>query len=199
MFAVFGLLFGLGFLSMGFQLVGTRLLAPYYGSSLMVWAVVISTFLGAFSVGSILGGVLARGLEWGRGKILGVIWVLLTGSLLLTAWAGRWWLGWVESRVEAILPGLILSCLGLFFVPVCSMAALTPLCIESLGRAGEKKPGLSPGLGSGLVYGVNTLGNICGVMLTAFWLIPQLPLSWLLWGWCLSAALLCFGLMRRLT
>jgi len=49
-----------GFISMGFQLVGSRLLYPYFGSSVIVWAFLISTFLAAFSIGSIMGGLLTR-------------------------------------------------------------------------------------------------------------------------------------------
>ena len=49
-----------GFISMGFQWVGSRLLYPYFGSSVIVWAFLISTFLAAFSIGSIMGGLLTR-------------------------------------------------------------------------------------------------------------------------------------------
>ncbi len=46
----------LGILSMGFQLLASRLLNPHFGSSIIVWAWLISTFLLAFSLGSMLGG-----------------------------------------------------------------------------------------------------------------------------------------------
>src|SRR5476651_469835 len=49
-----------GFLSMGFQLVATRLLAPFFGSTLFVWSFVISTFLAAFSIGAIVGGLFSQ-------------------------------------------------------------------------------------------------------------------------------------------
>ena len=45
----------LGILSMGFQLLASRLLSPHFGSSIIVWAWLISTFLAAFSLGSMLG------------------------------------------------------------------------------------------------------------------------------------------------
>jgi predicted membrane-bound spermidine synthase len=46
----------LGVLSMGFQFAASRLLNPHFGSSIIVWAWLISTFLAAFSIGSMLGG-----------------------------------------------------------------------------------------------------------------------------------------------
>ena len=48
----------------------------------------------------------------------------------------------------------------------------------------------APGKASGLVYGVSTLGNIAGVMLTTFKLIPSFPVSTLLYVW-LGVAVLC--------
>jgi hypothetical protein len=47
--------------------------------------------------------------------------------------------------------------------------------------------GTPPGKASGLIYGVSTLGNIAGVMLTAFVLIPHLPVSTLLYLWLVVA------------
>jgi hypothetical protein len=43
--------------------------------------------------------------------------------------------------------------------------------------------GTPPGKASGVVYGVSTLGNIAGVMLTAFALIPNFRVSTLLYLW----------------
>ena len=44
----------LGVLSMGFQMLASRLLSPHYGSTIVEWVWLISTFLAAFSTGSIL-------------------------------------------------------------------------------------------------------------------------------------------------
>jgi hypothetical protein len=58
------------------------------------------------------------------------------------------------------------------------LSSFGPQCVQFL--AGRGTP---PGKASGLVYGVSTLGNIAGVMLTAFVLIPHLPVSTLLYLW----------------
>lgn len=190
---LFIITFALGFLSMGFQLVGTRLLAPYYGSSIMIWAVVISTFLTAFSLGSISGGFLSRcsGPVRRRGGMVLVLLVAL--GLAQTGFLGRWWLGLLERSVPSMLPGLVLACTILFLVPVAALAALPPLTIQEVNRRG-----MEPGLASGLVYGVSTLGNISGVMVTAFLLIPRFPLSLLLPGWMLCSIFLSALLLTRL-
>ena len=56
LFAFYLVVTTLGILSMGFQLLASRLLNPHFGSSIIVWAWLISTFLAAFSAGSMVGG-----------------------------------------------------------------------------------------------------------------------------------------------
>ena len=55
-----------------------------------------------------------------------------------------------------------------------------------------------PGKASGIVYGVSTLGNIAGVMLTAFVLIPHFRVSTLLYLWLAVAIVSLAALVRLL-
>ncbi len=168
----------LGILSMGFQLLASRLLNPFFGSSLIVWAWLISTFLAAFSVGSILGGWISNAPTSQRIRAQWIAGAVAVGSLAFTAFFGRAVLGQIEIAFTEITTGLLVACLGLFFLPVTTLSSFGPQCVQFL--AGRGTP---PGKASGLVYGVSTLGNIAGVMLTAFVLIPHLPVSTLLYLW----------------
>ena len=168
----------LGILSMGFQLLASRLLNPFFGSSLIVWAWLISTFLAAFSVGSILGGWISNAPTSQRIRAQWIAGAVAVGSLAFTAFFGRVVLGQIEIAFTEITTGLLVACLGLFFLPVTTLSSFGPQCVQFL--AGRGTP---PGKASGLVYGVSTLGNIAGVMLTAFVLIPHLPVSTLLYLW----------------
>jgi hypothetical protein len=58
--------------------------------------------------------------------------------------------------------------------------------------------GTRPGVASGIVYGISTLGNIAGVMLTAFALIPHFRVSTLLYGWLVVAIVGLAGLIGLL-
>ena len=184
----------LGILSMGFQLLASRLLNPFFGSSLIVWAWLISTFLAAFSVGSILGGWISNAPTSQRIRAQWIAGAVAVGSLAFTAFFGRAVLGQIEIAFTEITTGLLVACLGLFFLPVTTLSSFGPQCVQFL--AGRGTP---PGKASGLVYGVSTLGNIAGVMLTAFVLIPHLPVSTLLYLW-LGVALVnlsCLILLLR--
>jgi len=44
---------------LGFEIVASRILAPYFGNSIYVWGSLISVFLLALSIGYYLGGILA--------------------------------------------------------------------------------------------------------------------------------------------
>jgi hypothetical protein len=168
----------LGILSMGFQLLASRLLNPFFGSSLIVWAWLISTFLAAFSLGSILGGWISNAPVAQRVRAQIITGALAVGSLAFTAFFGRAVLGQIEVAFAEITTGLLVACLALFFLPVTTLSSFGPQCVQYLAARGTP-----PGKASGLVYGVSTLGNIAGVMLTAFVLIPHLPVSTLLYLW----------------
>ncbi len=177
-----------GFLSMGFQLVATRLLAPYFGSSLIVWSFVISTFLAAFSVGAILGGFLSRLSTRRMTSRLIALMAAGVAGYVITALGARAILQTLDTTLENEFLALGLSCVALFFLPVTCLSALLPIFTEALVGAGSRG-----GMSTGIVYGVSTIGNITGVMATAFLLIPSFPTSSILLGWTWAAAL-CFAM-----
>ncbi len=180
----------LGVLSMGFQLLASRLLSPHFGSSLIVWAWLISTFLAAFSLGSMVGGWISN-LEPGRRVRAQVATALVAvGTLAFTAWLGRASLERIELAFAEPGMALFVSCAGLFFLPVTALSSFGPQCVHYLAMRG-----MPPGKASGWVYAVSTLGNIAGVMLTAFVLIPNFRVSTLLFIWLAVAALGLAGLL----
>ena len=192
LFVFYALVVTLGILSMGFQMLGSRLLSPHFGSSIDVWACLISTFLAAFSLGSILGGWISN-LEVGarrRGQTICALAAVVT--LMITALWGRGLLGQIELAVTSITWGVVVSCLMLFFVPVTALSTFSPQCVQFLASRGTP-----PGKASGLVYGVSTLGNIAGVMLTTFVLIAHFRVSTLLYLW-LAVAVICLASLVRL-
>ena len=167
-----------GVLSMGFQLLASRLLNPHFGSSIIVWAWLISTFLAAFSLGSMLGGSISSAAPAPRYRAQLICAGIGLASLAFTSFFGRRSLGAIEVAFTDLNIGLLVACIGLFFVPVLVLSSFGPQCVQYLATRGT-----APGKASGLVYGVSTLGNIAGVMLSAFALIPHFRVSTLLYLW----------------
>ena len=174
----------LGFLSMGYQMVASRLLAPCFGTSLIVWAFLISTFLAAFSVGSIAGGWISSLRHRARRVGLLLVGLCAVAGFAVDALAGRAILDAIDASISNTNAGLLLACCSLFLAPVLALSAYSPLCADRLAAGGMRS-----GLATGLVYGVSTLGNIAGVMVTSFVLIPRFGISSLLMLWLVLAAI----------
>lgn len=183
----------LGILSMGFQLLASRLLNPHFGSDLIVWAWLISTFLAAFSTGSMFGGWISRFPAPRRLRVQLVTAGVGVAALALTAIEGQPqrlfgegsphpFLSWLELATEQRNLQLLAACVGLFFFPVTALSSFGPQCVQFLATRGT-----APGAASGTVYAVSTIGNIAGVMLTALALIPNFRVSQLLTGWLVVA------------
>ena len=193
LFSFYVVVVTLGVLSMGFQLLASRLLNPHFGSSIVVWAWLISTFLAAFSLGSMLGGSISSAPACWRERLRVSAAIVGVAALAFTAFFGRRTLGVIETAFTDVSVGLLASCLGLFFLPVTVLASFGPQCVQYLATRGTP-----PGKASGLIYGVSTLGNIAGVMLTAFALIPHFRVSTLLHLWLAVAVVSLFCLVRLL-
>jgi hypothetical protein len=183
----------LGILSMGFQLLGSRLLNPHFGSSIIVWAWLISAFLAAFSLGSMLGGWISCQPRLRRSRLQVAAALLGVLTLGFTAFFGRAALDQIEIAFLDPGTGLLVSCLGLFFVPVTMLSSFGPQCVQYLTARGT-----SPGAASGAIYGISTIGNIAGVMLTALALIPHIRVSTLLYLWLVVALISLAGLISIL-
>jgi len=94
---------------------------------------------------------------------------------------------------EDVSTALLVSCVRIFFLPVTALSTFGPQCVQFLATRGTP-----PGQASGIVYGVSTLGNIAGVMLTAFALIPHFRVSTLLYLWLAVAVVSLASLVRLL-
>jgi hypothetical protein len=185
----------LGMLSMGFQMLASRLINREFGSTIIEWSWLISTFLTAFSAGAMLGGWISNLPQTQRRRLQIAVAASGVAALAVTAFGSIPMLKWIS---ETFVPtnemdnhggtnmntAVFLSCAALFFVPVTALSSFGPQCVGWLAERGTP-----PGRASGTVYGVSTLGNIAGVMLTTFVLIGKYPVSQLMRGWLVVAAL----------
>ncbi|MBN1346509.1 MAG: fused MFS/spermidine synthase [Phycisphaerae bacterium] len=162
--------FGCGFALMALEMLGARLLSPFFGSSIHVWGSVISIFLLALSVGYWVGGLLSVWRPSGR---------VLSVSIALSA-VGFAVIPLVVERVNnAVFDldvedrwGALLSATILFLVPSLLLGIVSPFSVRlatwDVGRAGAS---------AGLLYSVSTLGSFLGCILTAFYFVLWLEVS----------------------
>jgi hypothetical protein len=190
------LVFLLGILSMGLQLVASRVLAPFFGNSIFVWASLITTFLAAFSSGSFIGAAVSGRSTVKQSRIVAGLMVVCSATLLFDALGSYKVCDWLDGQIENLPTKLIATCILLYFVPVMTLSSITPVCIAYYDRW-EKSAGRS----AGLLNGISTLGNIIGVLVAAFVLIPTFGIHILLHAWWICAGaiqlLLWFVLFSR--
>lgn len=157
------LVFGGGAIGMVLELVGARLLAPYFGNSLFVWTSLIGVMLGFMSLGYFLGGRLAdRHLDTGW-----LFWILVGAS--------------ASVALIAVVEGFVLPLLGageatrllavvsatiLFAVPSTLLGMITPYCMRLRMHTIEDSGSTVGSLGA-----LGTLGSIVGTFAAGFWLI----------------------------
>lgn len=164
------LVFASGMASLGVEFGASRLLAPYFGTSLYVWGVLIGLILIYLSAGYVIGGRLAD--RHPRDQVL----------FQITAWAGLWigliplvsypillasQQGFKELSV-GLVAGTLVAVVLLFAAPVILLGCVSPFAIRLLLKNVE-----TGGNTAGRVYALSTAGSILGTFLPVFWFIPS--------------------------
>jgi spermidine synthase len=144
------------------ELLGTRLIAPFYGASLYVWSSLISVTMIALAIGYFAGG------HWAdRAKRSGLSLIIALAALftLLIPWATRPVL--LATDPLGLRGGAFVSALVLFFPSLTLLGMVGPFAIK---LATSQLDGI--GSSSGNVYAVSTLGSVIGTLLLGFFLFP---------------------------
>lgn len=161
---VMSLAFTSGFIIMSVELLGGRILAPYFGSSIYVWGSIISIFMVALSTGYLIGGRLS--LDNPNLVKYGSFFILAAVALLPIVLFSNTLMEWVFTRVEDPRYGSLIASTLLFFVPTGILGIIAPysvrLMVENAGHSGQVAGGL---------YFISTLGSALGTLLTSFYLV----------------------------
>ena len=165
---LFTLVFTCGVVMMSFEIIAGAQIAPYFGSSVFVWGSVISTFLIAMTLGYRLGGKIVDR----RPSVNRLVTIVASAGFLLLLLPMI--TPGVCEAIQAMPFGERLNILRpllvsffLFFAPTMLLAMIAPFAVRLSASEVE-----SVGVLAGKLYGLSTLGNVGGVFLTVFLLIP---------------------------
>ena len=158
---------------LGVEIAASRVLAPFFGTSLFVWGALIGVVLAGLSAGYWAGGALADRLP-APPLLLAVIGAGALAVLLVP---------FVDEPVlEAVVawdPGpranALVAAVLLFGAPSVLLAAVTPVAVRLRTRSVA-----SVGRTAGRLFSISTAGSIAGTFATAFFLIPELGTEQLL-------------------
>ena len=161
-----------GALVMVIEVLGSRVVGPFYGVNLFVWTSLIAVTLVSLAVGYALGGVFAdrRG---GVGNLYGIILAAGVAVLLLPVLKAPVLMACqpLGLRMGALVSSTILFGPSLVLLG-CVSPFIVKLATRDLGRLGRTV---------GAFYAVSTVGSFLGTVATGFLLIAWLRISRIFW------------------
>ena len=151
---------------MGFEMLGSRYLYPYFGGGINTWASLIATVLVALMLGYLIGGALVDRTMSPR--LCGAL-LVVAGVYLFTIplWVDPLF-AWMLTSVGDGMTGIVLAATILLLLPLTLMSTFTPFAVRLLL--------VSVTFGGRIVsyvYGVSTIGNVLGTLVTTFVLVPS--------------------------
>jgi predicted membrane-bound spermidine synthase len=182
-----GLILLLSATGLTYEIAAGRVLAPFFGTSLLTWTAVIATVLAGFSLGNALGGLIA---ERPRPEALRRIRVALVATAVLAALTPTI-LALVYAWGARGTGGMLIAVFVAFFPASVLISAPSPLLAK---LAVDARPGRE-GSSLGLVLAAGSLGAILGAVLTGFVALPLVGSAATFAG-CAVLALLCVPFLR---
>ena len=149
---------------MSLELLGGRVLAPYFGSSIYVWGSIITIFMLSLSVGYLLGGRLSVG----NPSLRRFGFLFLGGAVFLYPLVlfAEPTMNWIFDRIEDPRYGSLAAASLLFIVPTVILGMISPysvrLLVERVDTSGQM---------AGKLYLVSTLGSAMGTLMTSFFFV----------------------------
>ena len=178
--------FSSGFIIMSVELLGGRIMAPYFGSSIYVWGSIITVFMLSLSIGYLVGGRLS--LHKPNLQKYGLFYIFAALMLTPTIMLDDNMMDWVFVRYEDPRYGSLLASAFLFFIPTVLLGMIAPYSVRLLVETATESGRIAGGL-----YFVSTLGSALGTLATSFYLVLWFEVNAILIS--MSAILVSLGLI----
>ncbi len=160
-----------GGVSIGIELAASRLLAPFFGTSLFIWANLIGLTLIYLSIGYAIGGRIAD-----RYPSAALLYSITAAAAFVTGLIPVISRPILAKSIDAFAAislggfyGSLVGTLILFAIPVTLLGCVSPfairLALQSVTGAGNT---------SGSLYALSTVGSIVGTFVPTFLLIPRI-------------------------
>ncbi|MCI2285714.1 fused MFS/spermidine synthase [Colwellia sp. MSW7] len=182
---IYLLAFTSGFCIMGIELLGGRILAPFFGSSVHIWGSIITVFMLSLSLGYLLGGKLST--RSASLAIYGLIFLFAAITILPIALFGQWLMETVFLAIEDSRYGSLVASMVLFFIPTVILGMLSPYSVRLLVKSSHES-----GQIAGKLYFISTLGSALGTIVTSFYLILWFDINVIVFSF--SGVLACLGI-----
>ena len=157
----------LGFVTLGFEMVASRILTPLFGSGIYTWATIISIVVAGLMAGYFVGGLVAD--RHPTFAVAALIKFVAALYLLFVFFMTAGGLSLVIDAVPGEIAALFVSGIIVCFPPMLVLGMYSPLAVRLiLGNPHDA------GKVSGGLFAISSFGNIVGIIVTTFVLIPNI-------------------------
>ncbi len=172
---IYFLAFSSGFSIMGIELLGGRILAPYFGSSVHIWGSIITVFMLSLSFGYLLGGKLS--IRHPSLTKYGLIFLVASIMVVPIALFAEPIMAFIFTHIEDSRYGSLLASTALFFIPTIILGMISPYSVRLLVTNSERSGQVAGGL-----YFVSTLGSALGTIITSFYMVLAFDVNAIILG-----------------
>jgi hypothetical protein len=155
----------LGFITLGFEMVASRILTPLFGSGIYTWATIISIVVGGLMAGYFLGGIVAD--RFPNFAFAAFIKFFSAVYLFVVYWMSSGALEGLIDNIDGEITALFVSGFVICFPPLLVLGMYSPLSVRLILSEPSDAGKISGGL-----FAVSSFGNIVGIIITTFTLIP---------------------------
>jgi len=169
-----GMAFVSGFCIMTIEMLGARILSPYFGGSLSVWGSIITIFMLALAMGYLIGGRLSTHNPnavtfaiFFIGAALFSLPVILFADNIMEP---------IFLVIEDPRYGSLFAAILLFFIPTSILGMISPYSIRLMVESHEHS-----GHMAGLLFFISTIGSAAGTLATSFYFVLWFEVNQILW------------------
>jgi spermidine synthase len=187
--SLYGVVFVTGGCVLVLEVLATRILMPYYGTTIFTVSSVIGVVLAALSVGYYVGGRVAD-----RSPVENNLFniVLLGGLSVFGLQMMNLYVLPASGYLLSMITGPPVFSMLLFFVPAFLLGTVSPYIVT---LQYQRMPDEGVGKVSGSVFFWGTVGSILGTFLTGFYLIPAFGIKHIITG--VGLVLIATGLLGQ--
>ena len=164
-----------GFCIMTIEMLGARILSPYFGGSLSVWGSIITIFMVALAMGYLIGGKLSTQNPnavtfaiFFIGAAVFSLPVILFADAIMEP---------IFLTIEDPRYGSLFASIFLFFIPTSILGMISPYSVRLMVETHEHS-----GHMAGLLYFISTIGSAAGTLGTSFYFVLWFEVNQILWS-----------------
>lgn len=169
--------FSVGFVALSYEVLLTRLIILYFGNQLIVFTLVLTSFLMGTGISAVLG-TWAQGLIYRTGHLFAFVMMMAALSLVAPPFL---LMGLSTAQNPWLIQNQVSLVVMIALLPTFLMGSLLPIAIK-IFQTGLKQDTTS---NAGKLYALNTLGGMLGAGITHYFLIPLLGTEGVLSGFSL--------------